>query len=98
MAITYTHKGDWLAEDFEDAVPIIWNASTYGYGVDKWTDIANWLPKYGLWRLGSDQGKVAVGTFDSPQEVVAILKLILANEEQEQQQRRVQDADIKYQG
>lgn len=84
------HIGDWLADDFEDAVPIIWNASTYGYGVDRWDDWDRYMPKYDLWRrVGPNQGKVAVGTFDSPQEVVAILKILLANHEHDEFLRRV---------
>ena len=86
MAIA-KHNGDWLAEDFDDAVPVIWNASTYGYGVDRLDDPLRWGFTYGIWkRIGPNQGKVPVGTFDSPQEVVAMIKLILASEEHDGRQ------------
>lgn len=80
MAIT--HNSDWMADDFGDAVSTIWNASTYGYGVVRWDDPMHLGYRYGLSRVvGPNQGKVPIGVFDTPQEVIAMVKLILASEE-----------------
>lgn len=89
MASTAQHKGDWLAEEFEDSVSVIWNASTYGYGVDRWDDTTTWRPKYGLWRrVGPNQGRVVIGVVDSPEEVVAMLRLLIASGEHDERPRR----------
>ena len=72
-------NGDWMADDFED-IGFIWHASTYGYSIARWGDALHWGHKYGVYRSIGD-GKVPIGVFDSPQEVVAMLKLILASEE-----------------
>lgn len=89
MAIT--HNGDWLADDFGDGVVAVWNASTYGYGVERWHDYMTCTYKYGLWRRcrPSDprSAKERVGVFDSPEEVIAMLKLILASEEDDGHKR-----------
>lgn len=75
-------KGEWLARDFEgeDDLDIILNSFVKGYGVEKWNDPAKAWPTYGLYKVG-DEGRVALGTFAHPDELIAMLKLILASEE-----------------
>jgi hypothetical protein len=75
-------NGDWMADDFPEDIEFIWHASTYGYSIARWDDINHWDHRYGVYRFtGKGQPKKAIGVFDSPQEVVAMLKLILASEE-----------------
>lgn len=73
-------KGDWLALTFEDDLYTIWCALAEGYGVDRWHSPNLYDYQYGVWkRCGGS--KVKVGVFDTPEEVVAMIKLILASEE-----------------
>lgn len=61
---------------------VVWEAITRGYGIERWHSPDMYGYKYGLWRaVGPNQGKVPVGVFDTPEEVVAILKLIFASTE-----------------
>jgi hypothetical protein len=79
--MAYAHfNGDWMAEDFEDAIEFIWHTSTYGYNIARWDDALHWGHKYGVYR-DVDGARKVIGVFNSPQEVVAMLKLILASEE-----------------
>jgi hypothetical protein len=79
-------NGDWMADDFGDAIEFIWHASAHGYSIARWDDINHWSHKYGVYRNVEDT-KIAIGVFDSPQEVVAMLKLILASEEHDGHKR-----------
>lgn len=83
------HKGDWIYATFGDDVTVLWNASTYGYGVDKQIDQMWQEPKYGIWRrVGPNQGRVVIGVVDSPEEVVAMLRLLIASGEHDERPRR----------
>ncbi len=80
MAIRY--DGDFLVNTFGDDFVVVWEAIQKGYGLEKWHSPDMYEYKYGLWRaVGPDQTKEPVGVFDTPQEVVAILKLIFASTE-----------------
>jgi len=84
MAITKAvaeYKGDWLALTFEDNLSILWSAFAGGYGVDRWENHNLYDYQYGVWKAGNDNAKIKIGVFDTPEEVVAMLKLILASEE-----------------
>jgi hypothetical protein len=84
MAITKAvaeYKGDWLALTFEDNLSILWSAFAGGYGVDRWTSPNLYEYQYGVWKAGNNNAKIKIGVFDTPEEVVAMLKLILASEE-----------------
>ena len=93
MAITREiaeHKGDWLAMTFEDNLDEVWAAFYKGFGVERWHNPGLYDYQYGVWRIvGPNQGKVKVGVFDTPQEVVAMLKLLLASEEFDDDRRGV---------
>lgn len=76
------YKDDWLARTFDDDLYTIWCALAEGYGIDRWSSPNLYDYQYGIWRqVGPNKGKVKVGVFDTPEEVVAMLKLILASEE-----------------
>lgn len=90
MAIQF--KGDWLMKDFdfgfedeakdESAAEVILRGMSKGYGIEKWHDPQKAWPTYGLWRaVGPNKGRVSIGTFAHPEELIAMLKLILASEE-----------------
>jgi len=82
MAITRELKGEWLTLTFEDNLSIIWRAFAGGYGIDRWTSPNLYDYQYGVWKQPTPGGrKEKVGVFDTPEEVVAMLKLILASEE-----------------
>lgn len=65
----------------QEALELSLVAMVKGYGFEKIHRVDWAWPKYGLWRaVGPNQGKVSIGTFDSKEELVAMLKLILASE------------------
>ncbi len=79
MAVTRESIG--FAE-FANDYNILFDAFQRGYGIERWHSPDMYGYKYGLWRaVGPNQGKVPVGVFDTPEEVVAILKLIFASTE-----------------
>lgn len=77
MAVT--HKGDWIHKTFEDDIDVIWRAMLKGYGVDRMNSQLLYDHQYGIWR-SVEQSRVPIGTFNTPEEVVAMLKLLLASE------------------
>lgn len=83
MAIT--HNGDWMAEDFGDELHPLLQSFGRGFALARWNDPMHWGYRYGLSRVvGPNRGKVPIGVFDSPQEVIAMIKLILASEEHDE--------------
>lgn len=65
----------------QEAIGLSLTAMSKGYGFEKISDPMQYEPKYGMYRvIGPNRGKVAVGVFDSKEELVAMLKLILASE------------------
>lgn len=80
MAVT--HKGDWITKTFEDDMDVIWKAMLKGYGVDRMNNNPLYDHQYGVWKASApnSMGRVAIGIFNTPEEVVAMLRLLLASE------------------
>lgn len=86
MARTYSEYDHipihWLPE-FRTQAEVLLRAWQLGYGVDRWSRPELYEFQYGVYKTMGPNRRVSMGVFDTPEEVVGMLKLLLATAEKD---------------
>lgn len=72
----------WLPE-FKPDYNVLLRAWNKNYGIDRWNTPESLSYKYGVYKVRGPGDKEVIGVFENPEEVVGLLRFLLATAEKE---------------